>query len=184
MRNFDKLEELAYKGNAPKIYEKIGNSLKPQCWINYFRTQRGDLATDSQSLLNLCRYHLEMVSHFICRWQWKKCFIARKQRNSIKPVKYGNVKALPNPWKGGYHSLINYGRIDLLNSASQDISSVLYERLQPTVKNLIGPYQCGIRPSKSTIDQILSMRQSLKKTHDKSVDTPTLRRFYCRFPVE
>ena len=36
---------------------------------------------------------------------------------------------------------------------------------------LIGPYQCGFRPGKSTIDQIFTLRQILKKTNEKQVDT-------------
>ena len=45
------------------------------------------------------------------------------------------------------------------------------ERLKSFVKTLFGPYQCGFRPGKSTIDQIFTLRQILEKTHEKQIDT-------------
>ena len=51
------------------------------------------------------------------------------------------------------------------------LTGVLCERLKLLVKTLIGPYQSGFRFDKSTIDQILTLRQILKKTHEKQVYT-------------
>ena len=48
---------------------------------------------------------------------------------------------------------------------------VMYERLKPHAMALIGPYQCGFRPGKSTIDQIFTLRQILEKTRDKQINT-------------
>ena len=45
------------------------------------------------------------------------------------------------------------------------------ERLKPIVADLIGPYQCGFRPGKSTTDQIFTLRQILEKTQEKQIDT-------------
>ena len=39
------------------------------------------------------------------------------------------------------------------------------------VNDIIGPYQCGFRPGKSTIDQIFTPGQILEKTHEKHNDT-------------
>ena len=65
----------------------------------------------------------------------------------------------------------NYRGISLLNIAYKVLSSVLCEKLKPIVKKLIGPYQCGFRPGKSTIDQIYTLRQILEKTQEKQIDT-------------
>ena len=46
------------------------------------------------------------------------------------------------------------------------LTRVLCERLKPHAKALIAPYQCGFRPSKSTIDQIFTLRQILEKRHE------------------
>ena len=55
-------------------------------------------------------------------------------------------------------------------SYTRHLQPVLCEQLKPRVKTLIGPYQCGFRPGKSTIDQILTLRQTLEKTHEIQVD--------------
>ena len=43
------------------------------------------------------------------------------------------------------------------------LTTVLCEILKHHAKALIGPYQCGFRPGKSTIDQIFTLRQILEK---------------------
>jgi sorting nexin-29 len=39
------------------------------------------------------------------------------------------------------------------------------------IENIVGKYQCGCRKGKSTIDQILSMRQILEKTSEYGIST-------------
>ena len=56
--------------------------------------------------------------------------------------------------KGDKTICANYRGISLLPIAYKVLSSVLSERLKPMVNDIIGPYQCGFRPGKSTIDQI------------------------------
>ena len=73
--------------------------------------------------------------------------------------------------KGDPAICANYRGISLLNIAYKVLASVLCERLKPTVNQLIGPYQCGFRPGKSTIDQIFTIRQILEKTHERRIDT-------------
>ena len=65
----------------------------------------------------------------------------------------------------------NYHGISLLTIAYKILSSFLCERLKPFVNKLIGSYQCGFRPGKSTIDQIFTIRQILEKTRDKQIYT-------------
>ena len=73
--------------------------------------------------------------------------------------------------KGDPTICANYRGISLLPIAYKVLTGVLSERLKPLVKTLFGPYQCGFRPGKSTIDQIFTLRQILEKTHEKKIDT-------------
>ena len=73
--------------------------------------------------------------------------------------------------KGDKTVCANYRGISLLPIAYKILSSVLCERLKSKVGEIIGPYQCGFRPGKSTIDQIFTLRQILEKTQEKQIDT-------------
>ena len=59
----------------------------------------------------------------------------------------------------------NYRGISILNTAYKILSVILFERLKPYLSSIIGPYQCGFRPGKSTVDQMFTLR-ILEKTHD------------------
>ena len=65
----------------------------------------------------------------------------------------------------------NYRSISLLPIAYKVLASVLCERLKSHDKALIGPYQCGFRPGKSTIDEIFRLRQSLEKRLERQAKT-------------
>ena len=65
----------------------------------------------------------------------------------------------------------NYRGISLLTIAHRFLSSVLCESLKKFVYKLIGSYQCGFRPGRLTIDQIFTLRQILKKTQEKQIET-------------
>ena len=91
------------------------------------------------------------------------------------------AESMPDDWnlsvlcpilkKGDPTICANYRGISLISIAYKVLSSVLCERLKPLTKTLIGPYQCGFRPGKSTIDQIFTLRQILEKTHENQIDT-------------
>ena len=55
--------------------------------------------------------------------------------------------------------------------AFKGLTGVLCERLKTLIKALIGPYQCGFRPGKSTIDQIFTLHQILEETFETPEDT-------------
>ena len=65
----------------------------------------------------------------------------------------------------------NYRGISILNVGYKIFSSILCERLKPFLANIIGSYQCGFRPGKSTTDQIFSLRRILEKTLEYQIDT-------------
>ncbi|XP_060665548.1 uncharacterized protein LOC132797786 [Drosophila nasuta] len=90
-------------------------------------------------------------------------------------------ESMPNDWnlsvlcpvlkKGDPTICTNYRGISLIAISYKVLSSVICERLKPYTSTLIGPYQCGFRPGKSTIDQIFTLRQILEKTHENGIDT-------------
>jgi len=73
--------------------------------------------------------------------------------------------------KGDTMSCSNYRGISLLNIAYKILSNILCDRLKPLCNNVIGDYQCGFRPGRSTTDQIFALRQILEKTKEFNVDT-------------
>ena len=95
--------------------------------------------------------------------------------------KIWSLESMPSDWslsvlcpvlkKGDATICANYRGISLLNIAYKILSSVLCERLKPYMTKLIGSYQCGFRPGKSTTDQIFTLRQILEKTQEKQIDT-------------
>jgi len=91
------------------------------------------------------------------------------------------VERMPDDWslsilcpvlkKGDATIRANYRGISLLAIAYKVLSSVVCERLKPYAESLIGPYQCGFRPGKSTTDQIFTLRQILEKAYENQIDT-------------
>lgn len=65
----------------------------------------------------------------------------------------------------------NYRGISILNIGYKIFSIILCERLKPFLANIIGNYQCGFRPGKSTTDQIFALRRILEKTLEYQIDT-------------
>ena len=73
--------------------------------------------------------------------------------------------------KGDQLDCTNYRGITLLNSVYKVLSNILYYRLSPYVENIIGCYQAGFRPGRSTINQIFSLRQIGEKMSEFNIST-------------
>ncbi|MGI4816809.1 MAG: reverse transcriptase domain-containing protein [Janthinobacterium lividum] len=73
--------------------------------------------------------------------------------------------------KGDKTLCSNYRGISILNVAYKIFSTILCDRLKPYLNDIIGSYQCGFRPGKSTTDQIFTLRRLLEKTLEFQVDT-------------
>jgi hypothetical protein len=84
-----------------------------------------------------------------------------------------NEDELPQQWKESIIVLIhkkgdktdcnNYRGISLISTAYKILSNILLARLTPYVSEIIGDHQCGFRRNRSTINQILYIRQILEK---------------------
>jgi sorting nexin-29 len=57
----------------------------------------------------------------------------------------------------------NYRGIALLCTAYKVFANILRNRLKPITELIIGEYQAGFRPGRSTIDQLLTVKQILEK---------------------
>lgn len=66
--------------------------------------------------------------------------------------------------KGDITMCSNYRGITLLSTAYKIFSSILQQRIAPYAETIIGKYQCGFIPGKSTIDQIFTLRQVMEKS--------------------
>jgi sorting nexin-29 len=84
-----------------------------------------------------------------------------------------NKEELPQQWKesiivtiykkGNEIECNNYRGISLLSTAYKILSNILLARLTPYSHEIIGDHQCGFPRNRSTMDQILYIRQMLEK---------------------
>ena len=58
-----------------------------------------------------------------------------------------------------------------MSTAYKILSSILQERIAPYAKTIIGQYQCGFIPGKSTTDQIFTLRQAMEKCLEFNIPT-------------
>ena len=65
----------------------------------------------------------------------------------------------------------NYGGISLLNAAYKVNAKILYNRLTPHAKTVIGEYQCGFSRDRSTSDQIFNFRLILQRGREFNIQT-------------
>jgi len=85
---------------------------------------------------------------------WKKEKLPEEWKESI---------VVPIHKKGDKTGCNNYRGIPLLPNTYKILSNILFSRLIPYAKEIIGDYQCGFRRNSSSIDHIFCIRQILEK---------------------
>jgi hypothetical protein len=65
--------------------------------------------------------------------------------------------------KGDKLECMNYRGIALLCMTYKVFANILRNRLEPITECIIGEYQAGLRPGRSTIDQLFTVKQTLEK---------------------
>ena len=105
--------------------------------------------------------------------------VHEKIYNVVKKI--WNEEVMPDEWrqgiliplhkKGDRGLCENYRGICLLAVGYKIFAKVIYGRLNVHSEQLLGEYQAGFRASRSTIDQIFSIRQIMEKCWEYNKDT-------------
>jgi hypothetical protein len=88
-------------------------------------------------------------------------------------ISISKKEKLPEEWKesiivpirkkGDKTNCSNYRGISLLPTTYKMLSNIFLSRLIPYAKEIIGDHKCGFRRSRSTIDHIFCIRQTIQK---------------------
>ena len=74
-------------------------------------------------------------------------------------------------WKKGDNTICgNYSRITLLSHASKIYSRILEKRVRGYVENMLGEWQHGFRPGRSTVDLIFTVKMILEKSWEWGIE--------------
>ena len=63
---------------------------------------------------------------------------------------------MPEEWNNNIICPIHIHHMPYLNFAYKILTTIVTERLKPHVLRIVGPYQCGFMPGKSTSDQLFT----------------------------
>ncbi|KAL4091392.1 hypothetical protein QTP88_026089 [Uroleucon formosanum] len=64
----------------------------------------------------------------------------------------------------------NYRGISLLDTCYKILTTLILERLNPYIEEIVGNYQCGFRRGKSTTDHVFALRQIMSKYYEFGKD--------------
>ena len=88
---------------------------------------------------------------------------------SQKPIEYWTKGCiLPFPKKGDLSVTDNYRGITLTCIAAKIYNTMIRERIQPAIDEIIRPNQNGFRKNRSTVGQILTVRRIIEGIKEKN----------------
>lgn len=64
----------------------------------------------------------------------------------------------------------NYRGISLISTAYKVFTNILRDKLEENAENIIGEYQAGFRPGRSTMDHLFTVRQTYEKFWEFNID--------------
>jgi hypothetical protein len=141
-----------YRGinDFKKVYQPRSNLVKDE---------NGDLLADSHNILNKWKNYFSQLLHiFVHR------ILHSKIHKLIKSI--CNKEELPDQWKesiivpvhkkGDKTAHSNYCGISLLSTSYKILSNILFSSLSPYINEIIGNHQYGLRPNRSTTEQIFA----------------------------
>lgn len=91
--------------------------------------------------------------------------------DEVMPSAWKTSIICPIHKKGNRPICTNYIGISLLTSGYKVLSNIILARLLPYASRAIGPYQCGFRRGKSTVNQIFSLRTILERGYEHQLKT-------------
>ncbi|KAE8738306.1 hypothetical protein FOCC_FOCC016216 [Frankliniella occidentalis] len=97
--------------------------------------------------------------------------IVRIIKEGDMPTEWKKSILMPLPKKGDLTQCTNYRGIALLCVAYKVFAYFIHRRLAPYANRLVGEYQCGFRPNRSTTDQIVLLRTLLEHRWEAGRDT-------------
>jgi len=123
--------------------------------INMLKNNKSPGEDDIQSEL------LKEGGEKMVMWLWK--VIHKVWTTEQMPKEWKTAVICPIHKKGSKQDCNNYCGIALLNVAYKIFSNCLLTRIKTKAEQIIGNYQGGFRPVRSTTDQIFILRQIFKK---------------------
>lgn len=85
------------------------------------------------------------------------------------PEEWTLANICPIHKKGSRLQCRNYRGISLLSVVYKILATAITKRVNSRAERIIGEYQAGFRPRRSTMDQIFTMRMILEKTYEYNV---------------
>ncbi|XP_025421560.1 uncharacterized protein LOC112691510 [Sipha flava] len=168
-----------------QLYQKV-NSIRGgyKKHNKFLKNEDGSLTTGQEEILEKWRQYFGQILN--CEnpeetfefplVETNDCECLPPTRNEIKqqeerlPEEWNTALVCPIHKKNDPQICSNYRGIALLNVTYKILAYCLLDRIQPIAEEIIGDYQGGFKPNRSTTDQIFVIRQTLQKMWEFNKD--------------